>query len=146
MPNITDPFGYLKNDHKKVAALLEKLADTSEDAIKARERTFEQLTEAFMAHAELEEECLYPRLGEIDDLSDMAEEAEEEHASAKKLIEALSTTPVDTEEWTDQFLMLKDAIEHHVQEEEGEMFPKAQEELGEQQISSLAEDMKEFLE
>ena len=124
-------FTLLKADHKKVAGLLEKIDETTERAVKTREELFTQLKSELDIHTRIEEEIFYPALKEADETRDITLEAYEEHNVVKTLLGELASLGKDQEEWTAKFTVLKENIEHHVEEEEGEMFPKAKKVLGE---------------
>ncbi|QQS23088.1 hemerythrin domain-containing protein [bacterium] len=142
---VTNPFTWLKEDHKAVDELFEKLSDTTENALKTREELFTKLNDSLTRHAELEEAVLYPALEEIRKTHDITMEAFEEHHVAKLLLSELSNLDVDTEEWTAKLKVLQENIEHHVDEEESDMFKKAQSALTEEQQEALAKDMEAFL-
>ena len=142
---VTDPFEYLKKDHKKVGGLLDKIAKTSERAEKTREELFEELSDCFALHASIEEEIVYPILKEKKQTHDITLEAFEEHHVVKELILELSEMEADTEEWTAKLTVLKENIEHHVKEEEGEMFPKAHKALGKNEQSYMADLMTSYI-
>jgi iron-sulfur cluster repair protein YtfE (RIC family) len=125
-------FTLLKADHKKVAGLLEKIDETTERAVKTREELFTQLKTELDIHTRIEEEIFYPALKDADETRDITLEAYEEHNVVKTLLGELESLGKDQEEWTAKFTVLKENIEHHVEEEEGEMFPKAKKVLGEE--------------
>src|SRR6478752_7317810 len=106
-------FTLLKADHKKVAGILEKIDETTERATKGRE--------------------------EYDETRAIALEAYEEHALVKQLLAELASAPKDNEEWTAKFTVLKENIEHHVEEEEGEMFTKARKVFSKDEIEKLGD-------
>lgn len=132
-----DAFTLLKNDHKKVAGLLEKLEGTTERALKTREELFTQLKSELDVHTEIEEKIFYPVLEKADETRDITLEAFEEHRLVKQLLGELETEAKDDEQWTAKFTVLKENIEHHVEEEEGEMFKKARRVLSEAEIEEL---------
>ena len=136
-------FTLLKNDHEKVAGILEKIDATTERALKGREELFTQLKNELDVHARIEEEILYPALEEFEETRDISLEAYEEHALVKQLLEELAVAPKDDEQWTAKFTVLKENIEHHVEEEEGEMFPKARKVLSEDDIEQLGQRLQE---
>jgi iron-sulfur cluster repair protein YtfE (RIC family) len=125
-------FTLLKADHKKVAGILEKLDSTTERGVKTREELFTQLKTELDVHARIEETIFYPALAEADETRDITLEAFEEHRLVKQLLSELESMPKDDEQWTAKFTVLKENVEHHVEEEEGEMFPKARKVLGEE--------------
>lgn len=130
-----DAFELLKNDHAKVSTLLDK-SEAATDAT-TRQQLFAQLKQELDIHAHIEETILYPALKGAQETSDITEEAYEEHQEVKDLLAELEATPADSEEWADLLLELKENVEHHVEEEEGEMFPKARTVLSEQQLNEI---------
>ena len=124
-----DAFAMLKADHREVAALFEKLDETTERGVKVRTEAFEKLHHDLIVHMLVEETVLYPALKEFKGSRALSFEAVEEHKVVKILLEALSAMAVDTEEWTAKLAVLKENVEHHVREEEGELFPHALKEL-----------------
>jgi len=136
-------FTLLKQDHEKVAGIMEKIDGTTERATKGREELFTQLKNELDIHARIEEEILYPTLEEYEETRDISLEAYEEHALVKQLLEELAAAPKDDERWTAKFTVLKENVEHHVEEEEGEMFKKARKVLGEDEIENLGDRLQE---
>jgi hemerythrin-like domain-containing protein len=135
-------FELLKADHKKVAGILEKLESTTERAIKTREDLFAQLKTELDAHASVEETIFYPVLEEADETHDITLEAIEEHRVVKRLLAELERLPKDDEQWAAKLTVLKENIEHHVDEEEGEMFKKARKVLDKEEIEKLGSSME----
>jgi hypothetical protein len=136
-------FTLLKQDHEKVAGILEKIDETTERAVKGREELFTLLKQELDLHARIEEEIFYPALEETDEARDITLEAYEEHRLVKQLLAELANEPKDTEEWTAKFTVLKENVEHHVEEEEGELFTKAREALNKEEIETLGERLQE---
>jgi len=132
-----NPFNLLKSDHEKVAGILESIDQTTERAAKGRDELFARLKEELDLHTKIEEEIFYPALEDSKETRDITLEAYEEHSLVKQLLSELEAAPKDTEEWTAKFTVLKENIEHHVEEEEGEMFPKARKALSEDEIETL---------
>jgi hemerythrin superfamily protein len=130
-------FTLLKADHKKVAGILEKIDETTERAVKTREELFTQLKTELDIHTRIEETIFYPALKDADETHDITLEAYEEHKVVKTLLDELESLGKDQEEWTAKFTVLKENIEHHVEEEEGEMFTKARKVLGEDGAEAL---------
>ena len=135
-------FNLLKADHKKVADILEKLDATSERALKTREELFTKLKSELDVHAKIEETIFYPVLEEADETHELTLEALEEHALVKQLLEELESLAKDDEVWTAKFTVLKENVEHHVEEEEGEMFMKARKLLSDEAIETLGTRME----
>ena len=135
-------FALLKADHEKVAGMLETIENTTERALKGRAELFARLKEELDLHAKIEEEILYPALEEIEETREIALEAYEEHRLVKQLLGELEAEPKNSEEWTAKFTVLKEDIEHHVEEEEGEMFKKAKQALTKEEIDELGERLQ----
>ncbi len=136
-------FTLLKADHKKVAGILEKIDSTTERGVKTREELFTQLKTELDAHARVEETIFYPELEKADETHDITLEAFEEHRLVKQLLAELETMDKGDEQWTARFSVLKENVEHHVEEEEGEMFPKARKVLSNEQAEILGTQMEE---
>jgi hemerythrin superfamily protein len=138
-----DAFTLLKTDHKTVAGLMDKIEQTTERAVKTRDELFTQLKSELDIHAEIEEKILYPVLEKADETHDISLEAYEEHRIVKQLLGELESEPKDAEEWTAKFTVLKENVEHHVEEEEDEMFKKARKVLSEEEIEELGARLEE---
>ena len=136
-------FTLLKADHKKVAGILEKIDSTTERGVKTREELFSQLKTELDVHARVEETIFYPELEKADETHDITLEAFEEHRLVKQLLAELETMDKGDEQWTARFSVLKENVEHHVEEEEGEMFPKARKVLSNEQAEILGTQMEE---
>ncbi len=138
-----DAFALLKADHEKVAGILDAIDSTTERALKGREELFARLKEELDIHARIEEEIFYPAIEEEKETREITLEAYEEHRLVKQLLSELEAEPKDTEEWTAKFTVLKENIEHHVEEEEGEMFKKARTVLSKDEAEILGERLQE---
>jgi hypothetical protein len=132
-----DAFILLKNDHKTVAALFEKIEPTTERAVKTREEAFGKLKEALDVHAHIEETILYPVLKKEAATRDITFEGVEEHHVVKSLLAELAGMAVDSEKWTAKVKVLQENVEHHVEEEETRMFKLAREVLTKEEIDDL---------
>jgi hemerythrin superfamily protein len=136
-------FTLLKADHKKVAGIMEKIDSTTERGVKTREELFTQLKSELDAHAHIEEKIFYPVLEKADETHDITLEALEEHRLVKQLLSELDKMDKSEEQWTARFTVLKENVEHHVEEEEDEMFPKARKVLSEEQAEILGTRMED---
>lgn len=114
----------LIRDHKKVKSLYSRFQKLEEDGDAEKQEIIEQVCQMLTAHVKLEEELFYPALrGRIDDPALLAE-AYVEHDEAKGLIARLQSEELDGEERDAVFTVLCEYVDHHVQEEEKELFPK----------------------
>ncbi|MBD0325812.1 MAG: hemerythrin domain-containing protein, partial [Pyrinomonadaceae bacterium] len=133
----------LKKDHEKVSGILEKLDATTERGIKTREELFAQLKNELDIHAQIEEQILYPVLKELKETHEITLEAFEEHAVVKQLLAELEVLSKDDETWGAKLTVLKENVEHHVEEEEDEMFKDARKVLGQEQLEELGARLQE---
>ena len=136
-------FQLLKEDHKKVSAIFQQLEPTTERAVKTRSELFEELKRNLDIHAHVEETIFYPVIKREHETREVTLEGFEEHHVVKMLLKELEALPVDTEQWTAKLKVLQENVEHHVEEEEGEMFQKARHVLSEEQINDLGARMEE---
>lgn len=134
-----DAFNLLKADHRKVEELFSQLESASGQA---KMRVFEQIKMELELHTHIEEEIFYPALEKPKQTHDLTLEAYEEHDVVKKLLREMSKAKSATEEWQAQAKVLQENVEHHVEEEENELFEKAEAALSEEQIEALGEQMQ----
>ena len=123
---VQDAVQLLTRDHAEVSALFkkyEKLADANA-ASSDRQAHAEQICTLLTVHATIEEEIFYPaaRAAGIED--SMMDEADVEHAAAKDLIAQIRAMTPDEDHYDAKVKVLGEQIEHHVEEEQDEMFPK----------------------
>jgi hemerythrin-like domain-containing protein len=138
-----DLLSFLKREHGHVSTLLEKIADTSEGAVKTRERLFDEINTELTIHAQIEEKHLYPRLKKEQGLRDLEKHAEQEHGEVKKMLAEISKLPVDGDEFIPKIEALTSSVQHHVEEEEQEMLPKAEKLLGKEECDRLTRLLQE---
>jgi hemerythrin-like domain-containing protein len=137
-----DALTLLKRDHDEVKKLLEKLESTTERGVKTREEQFSKLKGDMEAHESIEEEIFYPRLRDNAKTKEIALEGYEEHHVVDLVMAELTSTPFDDETWGAKFTVMKENIEHHIEEEEGEMFKLARQALEEGELDDLGERME----
>jgi hemerythrin superfamily protein len=137
-----DIYNYLKKDHRLVADLMETLLATKNPAERAP--IFAKIKEELTLHADTEEKTFYKAVenaSSAKSVEEKMEHADEEHDEIRKYLKKLSATPIESEEWLEQFGEFKHAVTHHVEEEEGDIFEKAKKYLSETQAVKLAEEM-----
>src|SRR5215212_8716469 len=120
-----DALTLLKTDHDKVKKLLTELESTTERGLKRREELYTTIRKELTVHEIVEEEIFYPTLKEHPKATDIVLEGYEEHHVVDLLMGELDATPFDDEQWAPKAKVMKENIEHHIEEEEGEMFEKA---------------------
>ncbi len=121
-----DAIAMLMADHKKVKKLFadfDKLKEDGSDADKSA--LVEQICNELKVHTALEEEIFYPAVRKAIKDADLMDEALVEHAGAKDLIAQLEGASADDDLYDAKVTVLGEQINHHVKEEEGQMFPKA---------------------
>lgn len=141
-----DAITLLKDDHKKVKALLTELADTTNRAEKTRAELLAKIATEIEVHTTIEEEIFYPAFkaaGEKSDDAKMFFEAKEEHRAAGDLVlPDLLKSDVKSDQFGGRAKVLKELIEHHADEEEKDMFPRARELLDKAVLVQLGERMQ----
>lgn len=139
-----DAIQLLKADHQEVKGLLVELTETTSRAVKRRAELIETIQTKLLAHTTIEEEIFYPAYRDAGgkEQEKLYYEALEEHRAAKALVlpDLFSTQP-DSEQFSGRAKVLKELIEHYIEEEEGEMFKQAKQLLDKTQLQSLGEKM-----
>src|SRR5687768_795204 len=134
-----DAFQLLKADHRKVEQLFTQLESASG---KQKLEVFEQIKNELELHTHIEEKIFYPALEEPEDTHDLTLEAYEEHDVVKRLLKELGRARTADDEWEAKAKVMQENVEHHVEEEENELFPKAEAALGEEEIERLGERLE----
>ena len=123
-----DAIALLTADHKEVQKLFKQYEKLAEDEAPADERKAlaAEICLNLIVHAQIEEELFYPAArAAMPDDDDLLDEAEVEHASAKQLMAEIAQMQPDDKLYDAKVIVLGEYVNHHVKEEEGEMFPKA---------------------
>jgi hemerythrin-like domain-containing protein len=139
-----DAISLLKADHDKVKKMLTEGDETSERAEKTRTELFARLKEELTIHERIEEEIFYPALKEHPKARDIALEGYEEHHVVDEIMGELEATDVSDETWSAKFKVMKENIEHHIEEEEGEMFKQARQIFSDDELEQLGTRMNEL--
>ena len=138
-----DALRLLKDDHDLVKGLLEELDSTTERAEKGRTEGLARLKRLLTTHETIEEEIFYPALKQFAEAKDIVLEAYEEHDVVDTIVGELEQTPVSDETWAAKFTVMKENLEHHIEEEEGEMFGQARQLMDADELESLGVQMEE---
>lgn len=133
-----DAFELLKADHKKVAELFDLLETATG---KRKLDVFKRIKSELEVHTHIEETIFYPALEKPEETHDLTLEAYEEHKVVKTLLAELSGAKSATDEWQAKAKVLRENVEHHVDEEENELFDKADDALSDEEIEALGERM-----
>jgi hemerythrin-like domain-containing protein len=137
-----DAMKLLEEDHRKVKKLLEEGDKTTEQATKRRTELLNELLTELRIHETIEEEIFYPALEEHAKTKEIALEGYEEHHAVDNIAEELVALDPSDETWAAKFTVMKENIEHHIEEEEGEMFTKARQALDDEELSEIADMME----
>ncbi|CAI8777066.1 DNA nickase [Pseudomonas sp. IT-347P] len=135
----------LKADHAKVKDILSQLSDSTERALKKRVELLGKLEMEITIHTRLEEEILYPafKAAGSKEQDVMYFEAKEEHRTVDSLVlPDLKQTDPRTPEFSGRVKVVKELLEHHIEEEETEMFPQAKKLLGKAKLDELGAQME----
>jgi hemerythrin-like domain-containing protein len=139
-----DALSLLKKDHDEVKVLFKKAEELGERATTSRRDLFEQIDEAITLHSKIEEKLLYPQFKERVKKSDQKDEileAYEEHGVAKKLIKEIEALEPTDERYAAKIQVLGEAVKHHADEEEKEMFPMARELFSKEELEEMGEQI-----
>ena len=136
-----DAITLLKNDHRKVEKIFSQIEKGSGD----REQLFTELVNELTVHAEIEEKLFYPAVKNAKQTHDIVLESFEEHKQVKMVLADLAKADKKTEHWLAGLKVLMEDVQHHVGEEENELFPKVKDKvLSEQELKDLGMRMEEM--
>jgi hemerythrin superfamily protein len=139
-----DIFDVITSDHEKVTKILEQMEQTTARAGKRRETLLENLSTNLLPHMYAEEQYFYQIL--LDESSDqeVAFEALEEHRAAKAVLTDLEEASSDDPRWLARCKVLKELIEHHIEEEESTVFDLARSIMDEDRAVEAGKRFKEL--
>jgi len=143
---VQDAIALLTSDHETVRDLLSQLEETTDRGSKKRMDLLQRLGVEIRVHAKIEEEIFYPAYkgaAKNKEDSKLFFEATEEHGLVDIVLPALEETDPTSEPFGAKAKVLKDLIEHHAEEEETEMFPKAKKLLGKERLKELGAQMQD---
>ena len=137
-----DAIVLLKEDHKAMRKLFRQFEKAGEDAKTTKDRVARQIIEELTVHTYLENECMYPEvrtlLPEVED--DVLESYEEHHVADVLCMELWGMDPSD-EHFDAKTTVLIENVEHHIQEEEDEWFPKVRDGLGRKKLQEIGQQL-----
>lgn len=135
-----DALDMLIKDHRQVAEWFEQAEKTEDE--KKKHRLFEQISTALELHMHIEETALYPALEQHEEFQDLSREAVEEHRQVKTLIREIANLTDGSEKFDAKLKVMKENIEHHVEEEETQMFPQMRGALATEEIEQIGQELK----
>ncbi len=127
----TNIFEHIKREHREVESLLEQLSGSYDRS------TYDLLNQSLQAHMKAEEETLYPAMEGQE--GEMVQHAQEEHGQIRQLLQQLKQEGGASSVLS----QLTETIQDHVQEEENEMFPRAQQMFDQGRIEQLSQQFDE---
>jgi len=136
-----DAMSLLKEDHQKVKKMLGELESTTERGVKTREELFTKVKQELVVHEAIEEEIFYPALKQHPKTKEITLEAYEEHHVVNTVLAEIEGVSYDDEKWGAKFKVMKENLEHHIEEEEGVMFKQAKQVFDEDELAQLGESM-----
>jgi hemerythrin-like domain-containing protein len=145
-PRDKDAIALLKEDHEKVRGLLARLEKTTERAADTREELLARIAEEIKIHTTIEEEIFYPAYRDAVSRRDDAklyQEALEEHHVADTVLMELGQSDTGSDVFSAKAKVLKDVVEHHAEEEEKQMFPRARRAMETAELKELGARMGE---
>ena len=139
-----DAVAILKEDHARVRKLLDALVKTSEKAGTKRAQLLATIEHELKTHTQIEEDVFYPAFRDAAERSDdrkLYYEAVEEHHVVDLVLPEIKGTGTDTEQFAAKAKVLKDVVEHHAEEEETEMFPRARKLMEREELERLGAEL-----
>ena len=133
----------LARDHRRFEEMLRKGEETTEQARSTRRDLLNTLTRELNAHELMEEKVFYPALQSHPQARAIVLEGYQEHHVADVIVAELERVATNDEQWAAKFKVLKENLEHHMQEEEGEMFRVARGIFSKDELRALAQRMME---
>jgi hemerythrin-like domain-containing protein len=136
-----DALTLLERDHRRLEDLLKRGEETTEAAVTRRRELLETVTKMLTIHETIEEQVLYPALKQHPETRAIVLEGFQEHHVADLIVKELHQVAEDNEAWGAKFKVLKENIEHHIEEEEGSMFRSARGVMTREQLLGLGTKM-----
>ena len=135
-----DPFELLKKDHETVSKLFDRIEVASG---KAKIDVFKRIKSELDLHTHIEETIFYPAIEKANETRALTLEAYEEHKVVKELLAELDSANGVSDEWKAKLKVLRENVEHHVDEEENELFDKANDVLTGEEAERLGDRMRD---
>ena len=132
----------MQADHDKVKSIIDDLSETSSGAQKTRENSFKKLKDELIPHLRAEEQAFYSALEQYEEAREVALEALEEHHVAEGVLNELSSMDITDERWSAKLKVFQELLEHHIEEEESEVFDAAEESFDDEQMEEIAKQIR----
>jgi hemerythrin superfamily protein len=135
----------LEKQHREVEELFEEFEDAGDGARKTKARLCQDISEQLAVHAEIEEKLFYPEAKQ-ENTEELLRESVEEHLAVKRLLADLMEGGTDDPQFMARMKVLKEQVEHHVDEEEKELFPKVRKSCSKEELEDLGRRMESMAE
>jgi hemerythrin-like domain-containing protein len=140
-----DAIVILKDDHKELKRLFREFQSAGDGAVQRKGDLVQKMLELLTVHTYLENECMYPEIRErLPELEDDILESYEEHHVADVLCMELAAMKPDAERFVAKTTVLIESVEHHIEEEEENWFPKVREALGRNDLQEIGTRLEEL--
>jgi hemerythrin-like domain-containing protein len=139
-----DAISLLERDHRRLEGLLQRAGETTPRAVQGRSELLDTITSELRGHEMVEEQVFYPALREHPEAKDLVLEGFEEHHAVDVAVNELRELPPGAEQWAPKLKVLQEMIQHHIDEEEGEMFRAARAVFGRDELAALGRRMAEM--
>jgi hemerythrin-like domain-containing protein len=136
-----DALKLLKEDHDRIKPLLAEIKETTERAEKTRAELFSRIKEELTVHEIIEEEIFYPTLKAHPKAKEIVLEGYEEHDVVNMLMGELDGMDTTDERFGPKVKVMAESVEHHIEEEEGEMFEQARQVFDADELNELGDRM-----
>jgi hemerythrin-like domain-containing protein len=130
----------LKEDHRKAQGLFEQVKAAQNE--RQRNQLYKKIKAELETHTYIEEKVLYPTLKKFEEFKEIALEAIEEHLQVKTLLRAIDRLSEGAQRFEAKLMVLIENVEHHVEKEEGEMFPEVERRFSEEQLEELGRELQ----
>jgi hemerythrin-like domain-containing protein len=130
----------LKEDHRKVQELFEQVKTTGTE--RQRKQLYKKIKAEVEPNTYIEEKVLYPALKKYEEFKEMALKAVEEHLQVKNILRDIDRLSEGSERFEPKLMALIENVNHHIEEEEGEMFPEVEGRFSEGQLEDLGRNLE----
>jgi iron-sulfur cluster repair protein YtfE (RIC family) len=132
----------IKDDHKRLKEIFKRAMNTDDAA--ARASLLDQIRAELIAHERMEEDIFYPALRAASEKAkDIVLEGYEEHHVIDVILDEMFTVPEEAEQWAAKLTVLHENLEHHIEEEEREMFKRARKSMSAEMLDELGHKMRQ---
>lgn len=139
-----DMIQLLKDDHARAKRELQGCLQTIDQGQSVDQQKLQQVCQELQLHMRMEETYLYPRMEKEEDVQDLIQDSYEEHREARGIMDSLIQGKSGGSAMRNQIQQLLRVIEHHVQEEENQLFPVVQDVLGKEELQRLGDQMQQM--